>query len=256
VALKVIGCVPVCPTVTSPKFSGAGAIVNWPGEEDVPVPVTGIVTPPFGNITLPLAAPDTCGANVTLKLRDCFGARIIGKFSPLAVNPVPVISTCVTRMKDDPELVTETGRVALDPTATLPNPRTEGVGVIDSFATPAPPTKTLSEGFAALLPKVMVPPVDPTTVGVNVKLTLTLSPGATVNGRLTSDEPKLETLEVRLETVIGVDPILVKVTGIVSVWFRLIVPNLTVLGVQASCPVAASELVGRKPIRRIVMLIK
>jgi hypothetical protein len=103
---------------------------------------------------------------------------------------------------------------------------------------------------------VMVPPVDPTTVGVKVKLTLMLSPGATVNGRLTSAEPKLETLEVRLETVIVVDPILVNVTGIVSVWWRLIVPNLTVLGVQASCPAAASELVGRKPIRRTVMLIR
>jgi len=142
---------------------------------------------------------------------------MIGRFRPLAVNPVPVVSTCVTRMNDDPELITETGRVALDPTATLPNPRIDGVGVIASFATPAPPTTTLSEGLAALLPKVMVPPVDPTTVGVNVKLTLTLSPGATVNGRLTSAEPKLKTLEVRLETVMVVDPILVKVTGIVSV---------------------------------------
>ena len=99
-----------------------------------------MVTPPLGNITFPLAAPDTWGANVTLKLRDCFGARIIGRFRPLAVNPVPVISTCVTRMNDDPELATETGRVALDPTATLPNPRIDGLGVMDSFATPAPPT--------------------------------------------------------------------------------------------------------------------
>jgi hypothetical protein len=37
-------------------------------------------------------------------------------------------------------LATETGRVALDPTATLPNPRIDGLGVMDSFATPAPPT--------------------------------------------------------------------------------------------------------------------
>jgi hypothetical protein len=99
----------------------------------------------------------------------------------------------------------------------LPNPKIDGVGVIDSLATPAPPTYTLSAGFAALLPMVIIPPVDPATVGVNVKLMLTLSPGATVNGRLTSAEPKLETLEVRLEIVIVVDPVLVKVTGTVSV---------------------------------------
>src|SRR5271165_2572305 len=44
VALTIIDCVPVFPTVTLPKFSGAGAIDNCPLAL-VPVPVSGIVTP-------------------------------------------------------------------------------------------------------------------------------------------------------------------------------------------------------------------
>src|SRR5277367_743292 len=85
VAVTIMDCVPVFPTVTLPKFSGAGAIDNCPLAL-APVPVSGMVTPPFGKIRLALAAPPACGLNVTLKVRVCFGASTIGRFNPLVVN--------------------------------------------------------------------------------------------------------------------------------------------------------------------------
>jgi len=44
-ALMVIGRVCVVFTSTSPKFSGAGAMSNWPAEVGVPVPLRGMSIP-------------------------------------------------------------------------------------------------------------------------------------------------------------------------------------------------------------------
>jgi hypothetical protein len=57
-------CVPLCPTVTFPKLSNVGEIVNWAA---VPVPVNGIVSGEFeallATTKLPATAPADCGAN-------------------------------------------------------------------------------------------------------------------------------------------------------------------------------------------------
>jgi len=233
VALRIMDCVPVFPTVTLPKFSGAGAIDNCPPALE-PVPVSGMVTPPFGKTMLPLAAPPAGGLKITLNVRVWFGVRSMGRLKPLVLNPLPVISTWVTRMYVAPELVTETGSVKVFPTGTLPNDKAAGFGVKDSLAEPTPPTPTCSVELVALLVNRIVPSTQATVVGVNVKSTFTLCPATNVSGRARPATPNTGEVELTAEMVTPLEPELVRLTVTVSVCWSSIVPNLTFLGLQLS----------------------
>ena len=80
---------PVC---TVPKFRLVGLAPSAPGA--APVPVNGSDSEGFGPfdvmVTLPLALPVACGANVTVKCVDWAAASASGVAIPLIVNPVPL----------------------------------------------------------------------------------------------------------------------------------------------------------------------
>lgn len=44
------------------------------------------------SVTVPLAAPVTVGANVTVKVVLCPAVNVIGALIPLRLNPVPLIA--------------------------------------------------------------------------------------------------------------------------------------------------------------------
>src|SRR5271166_270393 len=244
------------PTVTLPKVRGAGAITNWPAAVLPPVPVSGMVRPAFGKIRLLLAAPVNCGAKVTLKVKVWPGETIWGKVNPLAVNSVPVISTCVRRMYDVPELVRVIGNVAVAPTLTLPNPRDAGLGVMDSLISPTPPAPMYSVWLAGVVTKAKVPVAQPATVGRNVRLTSTLCWGARIRGKLKFATLNSGVLVVTAVMVKLVDPALVKLTPTVSVCRRVMVPNLIFLGLATSCELADCALVDTTASSRLVVTIR
>src|SRR3989442_12210771 len=70
--------------------------------------------------TLPDTLPVAVGANCTLKLLDCPGARVRGKVSPLMVKPAPVTVPCAMVKLALPELVKVRFCTPVVPTSTLP----------------------------------------------------------------------------------------------------------------------------------------
>jgi hypothetical protein len=121
VALSVPGWDVLVPTVTLPKLTDAGETPNWPCA--VPVPVCGIESVGFDafelTVILPVALLAVCGAKVVLKVRLWFGVSVVGRLSPLMLNPVPasVIWEIVTL--EPPTLVSVSHWLWLLPTWTL-----------------------------------------------------------------------------------------------------------------------------------------
>src|SRR5437899_10373990 len=76
--------------------------------------------------TLPDTLPVAVGANCTLKLLDCPGARVRGKVSPLMVKPAPVTVPCAMVKLALPELVKVRFCTPVLPTSTLPKLTLEG----------------------------------------------------------------------------------------------------------------------------------
>src|SRR5271166_5669107 len=133
-----------------------------------------------------------------------------------------------------PELVNVIGSEELLPIDTFPKDSAAGLGVSDSLVTPTPPTPTYSVEFDALLVKERVPSAQPATVGMNVRLRLTLCPAATVKGRLKFATANSGVLELTAVIVTLLDPEFVRLTGTVSFCWSTMVPNLTFLGLQLS----------------------
>ena len=71
----------------------AGFGLNVPSA--TPIPPTGMVSVEFEALLLieilPVARPEDCGENFTLKLVLSPPAKVIGKVNPLMLNPVPLI---------------------------------------------------------------------------------------------------------------------------------------------------------------------
>jgi hypothetical protein len=90
-ALNVMACVLVVPTVTSPKFTGAGATESFPAVVIVPIPLSG--TSRLGPETkmLPPLVPADRGAKVECSVMLCPPFRVIGSTGPVTENPLPVI---------------------------------------------------------------------------------------------------------------------------------------------------------------------
>jgi hypothetical protein len=85
-----MACVPVVPTVTSPKFTGAGATESCPAVVIVPIPLRGTFRPGAETKTLPPLVHADCGAKVECNviLRPPF--KVIGSAGPVTENPLPV----------------------------------------------------------------------------------------------------------------------------------------------------------------------
>ena len=79
------------PTATLPKFSGAGAMLNWPAGAAVPMPVEGTVNDCelealLTNVRDPDAVPLLWGLKATLRETLCPAASVIGNDAPFRTN--------------------------------------------------------------------------------------------------------------------------------------------------------------------------
>ena len=125
VALPVLFSVMVCeellPTFTFPKATGEGLIDNCACVE-VPDPVKLITSGEPGALlatdTVPVAAPATVGANVTVSVAVCPGVRVWAA-SVLMLKPVPLAVAPLIETLAVPLFVKVTLTVPAFPTVTL-----------------------------------------------------------------------------------------------------------------------------------------
>src|SRR5271156_3421961 len=76
---------------------------------------------------LPLAAPPTVGANVTVKDVVCPGFKLAGADQPVSVNPFPVMLCAVIETGAVPRFDRVTGTDPLLPTGRLVNAMLDGL---------------------------------------------------------------------------------------------------------------------------------
>src|SRR5450755_1542742 len=78
----------VCPTVTLPKLNVAGLTANWPATVAVPARVMVSEGSEASDATEidPVASPPEVGVNFAAKVKLCPGARVTGRFNPVAVK--------------------------------------------------------------------------------------------------------------------------------------------------------------------------
>jgi hypothetical protein len=122
-------------------------------------------------VMLPLARTADCGANTALKVTLAPGLSTSGTFSPLMLNPVPVVVACEIVTRDPPVLVSESVKVRLLPTWVLPNARLAGVTestatgaglmVSDNVAFPVPPLLVALSVTVDVAAVVGVPEINP-----------------------------------------------------------------------------------------------
>jgi hypothetical protein len=113
--------------------------------------------------------------------------------------------------------VSTTGTVEMVPTAARPKETTEGLAVTATLSTPEPATGSGRMEFSAPLMNLISPPVQPTFAGVKLTVISRLCPGSKTSGRLRDDTVNAELLAVTPEIVVLVCPMLVTVTGKVSI---------------------------------------
>ncbi len=159
--------------------------------------------------------PADCGANATLNVTLCPAPRVKGNAGPLIENPAPVIWTADRVTFQERAFVSTIGTVELVPIATWPNDTIVGLAVTGALLWPVPPTSRAA--FDALLENLIVPPVHPVAVGVKLTFRSTLCPASKTDGRLKEDVANSVLPTVILEMVTLVCPLLVRVTGKVSV---------------------------------------
>jgi hypothetical protein len=239
VAVSVAGCVDELPTSTLPKLSVAGLTPSWPLVVLVPVPLSGMFTLGPETNTLPPTSPADFGANATVSETLWPELRTTGKVAPLTEYPLPVVWIPLRVTFQVAEFFRTNESLLVEPTATCPNERLAGLGVIDSELTPFPPTDSRRVGVDELLVNVTVAPAQPLFVGAKSTFTLTVWPAPTVAGRFKPDTPNTDALAVIAVIETLAVPVLVRVTTSVSFCPIITSPNFRVDGDNCSDDVAA-----------------
>jgi len=174
----------VVPSVTLPKASLDGLSESVPGA--TPVPVSDIVSVGFDAfeliVTVPLALPVACGANVTVKVVFWDGFNVRGVAIPLNVNPVPVMLACDTLTAVPPVLVRVTVADWVVPVVTLPKASLVGLSESAPGVTPVPDKGISRDGFEAVEVTVTVPLTLPALVGANLTDSEAVCPADNVTG--------------------------------------------------------------------------
>jgi hypothetical protein len=120
------------PTVTLPKFKVLALEVSCPAE--TPVPDSAIVREEFEAFELtvipPLELPPAFGVKATVNVTFCPLFNVIGRLSPLRLNPVPLTFACEIVNAELPALVKVSYFVCLLPTWTLPKLTLDGLEAI------------------------------------------------------------------------------------------------------------------------------
>jgi hypothetical protein len=98
-----------------------GGTGDWPGA--VPAPESAILIVELSAVDtarVPLAVPAAVGAKITVNVALWFAERVIGKLSPLAEKPMPLMFTAEIVTADAPVLVNVSERLVLLLVCTLP----------------------------------------------------------------------------------------------------------------------------------------
>ncbi len=176
VALKVPVWLWLNPTTTLPKLIVVGKTANCPGVVPVPdMPIDREGLEPFeATARDPVADPPACGAKVTLNVIVWPALNVAGGFTPLMLNPVPlgVIDEIVSAVP--PELDKVSDSVLLDPAATFPKVRLDGLALTIPGDTPVPDSAMLKGELEPLLTIANVPVATPAAVGANFTETVAL----------------------------------------------------------------------------------
>jgi hypothetical protein len=205
VLVRVSDRVCLVPTGTVPKLRLAGFGPRTPAT--TPVPINPIFNTGFeasdAMETVPLATPVVVGANEIVKVVLCDGVRVRGAASPLIWNPLPPIAACATFTLVAPLLVKVTVWDCWPPTFTLPKFPLVPLNANWPPPVPVPVTVRLVTAFVASVETLTVALNVPIAFGVNVRLSATVSPAATVAGRLGDVRVKYFVVMATLLMVIG-----------------------------------------------------
>jgi hypothetical protein len=181
------------------------------------MPLRDIARPAPETKRLPTVVPAACGVKATFNVTLCPAPRDKGNMGPSIENPTPVLWRAARVIFHERAFVSTTGTVDTVPIATRPNDTIDGMAVTASLLTPVPLTSSGRIAFAASPTNLIVPPVQPIAVGVKLTYSSTLCPANKTSGRLKRDAVNSELLAVTPEMVALVCPLLVTVTGKVSV---------------------------------------
>lgn len=164
------------PTCTVPKLKLAGFALNAP--TDAPTPASVMVKVGFGAseviVTLPLAAPVVCGANVTVNVALCETFNATGVEMPPTLNPLPLAAICEILTVDALLLVRVTVWLLCVPTVTLPKLSLVGFRSSNPSDTAVPDRASVAGLFAASLMRETVALYVPAIFGLNTKLSVAL----------------------------------------------------------------------------------
>lgn len=205
VLVRVSDRVCLVPTGTVPKLRLAGFAPRTPAKTPVPVnPIfsTGLVASDAME-SVPLAPPIVVGANEMLKVVLCDDVRVRGVESPLIWNPGPLTAACAIFTVVAPLLVKVIVCDCCPPTFTLPKFPLAPLNASWPPPVPVPVTVRLVTAFVASVETLTVALNVPTAFGVNVRLSVTVSPAATVAGRLGDVRAKYFVVTATLLMVTG-----------------------------------------------------
>jgi hypothetical protein len=129
----------------------------------------------------PVRAPAVVGANVTVKVADCPGVKIVAPEIPVAVSPAPTTVTPETLMVEFPLFVSVDVSDLLAPIETVLRFRLVGLAPSSAAAAEPVPVRlmTSGEGWPGIT-SVTEPMMVAAEVGVKTALKVTLPAGAIV----------------------------------------------------------------------------
>ena len=184
VLVRVTFCEELLPTEIFPNGTFVGLIVK-PGCDCVAVPLSGIASgePPGALLaieTLPVAAPEAVGANLTVNEVLCPAFNVVAE-RPLMLNPAPDAEPDEMATLPVPVLVSETDISELFPIAKLPKFTALGFAP-RCGCVPTPARLTVKVGFDALLVIVTPPVALPVAVGANFAVNDAVWPAFSVIG--------------------------------------------------------------------------
>lgn len=186
VAFKSPDAVPLVPTTTLPIPIVVGETASCPAAVVVPLPVTVAVVvvgcASLVNVSVAVAEPVTEGLNVTVNDADWPAAIVTGTESPLTTKAA-LFDVAPVTVTLAPVALKLPVAVPLLPTTTLPTARVLGdTPSCPTVVVPVPDNEMFMVGVEAFDVTVRVPLAEPAVVGLKLMLTVTLVPGANVNG--------------------------------------------------------------------------
>jgi hypothetical protein len=164
--------VTLVPAGTLPKLRLAGLAVSCP--EATPIAFRGMASLAPEIKRLPAIVPDDPGEKATSNVTLCPPFKVKGNVTPLTENPEPVVCVAKSVTFHGRVFVSTTGTVDVLPSGVLPKETVEGLAVTATLFTPEPATGSGRIEFAASLINLIMPPFQPSVVGVKLTLNSTL----------------------------------------------------------------------------------